>query len=162
VRTDPLSPLPFSPRSDAARNRRTPEARDSFNASPGQRSVGQRFLVCPKSVSREKRIHKVGAGYVDDPNDSPPPSELVLTSGLDDYKDSGQDADADSTYGDDPRDIEPTRRHGKLRVETDVISRSRPPGLSEDPVPRKVRWWREQVREFVKWKREKSRVSEGW
>lgn len=29
-------------------------------------------------------------------------------------------------------------------------------------MPRKRRWWSEQVRGFVKWKREKSRVSEGW
>ncbi len=44
----------------------------------------------------------------------------------------------------------------------DVLYRVPPPDPPEEPVPRKERWWREQVRGFVKWKREKSRVSEGW
>ncbi len=44
----------------------------------------------------------------------------------------------------------------------DVLYRLSPPGLSEESVPRRRRWWKEQGRGFVKWKREKSRVSEGW
>ena len=48
------------------------------------------------------------------------------------------------------------------RAEFDVLYRSLSGGLSEELVPRKARWWREEIRQFVKWKRENSRVSERW
>jgi hypothetical protein len=42
----------------------------------------------------------------------------------------------------------------EISAEIDVLYQSPPPILSDEPVPRKVFWWGQQVREFVEWKRE--------